>query len=332
MKRVLLAFLFLFSFVFLSACSNANSASSSSATNASSASSSSTIVDDYKLSVVAPTGAPAVALANIAINDKEQYSYIDAGTIGAQFTAAEKDIIVAPVNTGAKLYKEGKSTYRLGAVLTCGNIYVATQRTDIETVSDLSGKEIVLFGEATINYPIAKYALEQNGVTNATYTASTTAQATKDLLVENPNAIVVTAEPALTVVTNQLKQQGKTVKSFSIQELYKNATGSDYTQAALFIKYYTIIYHKSAVDKFLEEVKASCDLFTTNLDKAADNVIEAAIPGVPAAKPVLLTTLPKCSIKYVSALDAKSALEKTARVDLDKFGGAVPENEFYYSK
>ncbi len=314
----------------LAACSNTNNNTSTTTTGVE-PSTSTTVVDNYKLSVVAPQGAPAIALANVAINDKDQYSFINADTIGAQFPANQKDIIIAPVNAGAKTFKANKSTYKLGAVLTWGNIYVATQRTDIETLSDLSGKEIALFSEESINYPIAKYALEQNGV-NATYTALATAAATKDKLVDEPNAIVVTAEPALTVATNQLKQQGKNVKTFSIQELYKAKTGSDYTQAALFIKAETILNHKSVVDKFLDDVKASCDLFTANLDKAADNVIELAIPGVPAAKPVLLNALPKCSIKYVGALEAKADLEKTANVDLTKFGGALPTNDFYYSK
>ena len=317
MKKLFFIFLFLFNFVLLAACSKTETTSTN---------------DTYKLTVVAPQGAPAVALANVAINDKDQYSFINAELIGEQFAANQKDIIVAPVNAGAAQFKNGKSTYKLGAILTWGNIYVATQRADINELSDLNGKTITLFGKTSTNYPIAKYALEQSGVT-ATYTdGNKTAAQTKDLLVDDENAIVVTAEPALTVATNQLKSQGKTVKTFSIQELYKNVTGSDYTQAALFIKASAIAEHKSVVDKYLDDVKASCDLFTSDLDKAASNVLELAIPGVPAAKPVLLTALPKCSIKYVSALDAKADLEKTANIDLTKFGGAVPANEFYYSE
>ena len=317
----------MFNFVLLVSCTNTNTVSSTS----------STVVDDYKLTVVAPQGAPAIALANVAINNKSQYAFIDAETIGAQFPSNDKDIIIAPVNAGAKLFKAGKSTYKLGAIITWGNIYIATQRADIQSLDDLNGKEITIFKKTSINASIVKYVLAQNNI-SCTYNPAMdgdtdfTAAQTKDKLIDDENAIVVTAEPALTTAVNSLKQAGKTVKAFSIQELYKNISGSDYTQAALFIKASTITDHKSVVDKYLEDVKASCDLFSTDLSTAINNVIALEIPGVPKATPVLQAALPKCNIKYVSALDAKADLEKTANIDLTQFGGAVPSDEFYYNK
>lgn len=336
MKKLLFIFLFLFNIVLLASCANTNVSSSS----VNGASSSSAVVDDYKLTVVAPQGAPAIALANVALNNKNQYAFIDAETIGDQFTVTgdeAKDIIVAPVNAGAKLFAKGKSTYRLGAVLTWGNIFIATQRTDIQSLSDLNGKEITIFKKKSINASIVKYVLSQNNIT-CTYKPSMdengdyTAAQTKEKLISDENAIVVTAEPALTTAVNSLKQSGKTVKSFSIQELYKNISGSDYTQAGLFIKASTITNHKSVVDKYLDDVEASCDLFKTDLNTAINNVIALEIPGVPKAAPVLQSALPKCNIKYVSAKDAKADVEKTANIDLSQFGGAVPSDGFYYNK
>ena len=42
--------------------------------------------DDYKLSVVAPQGAPAVSVASLAVNDKDSYSFIDANNIAKVLT------------------------------------------------------------------------------------------------------------------------------------------------------------------------------------------------------------------------------------------------------
>lgn len=290
--------------------------------------------DDYVITVVAPQGAPAVAVANLAIDDKDSYSFISANNINEQFTANEKDIIIAPVNAGASLYasKEKKSTYKLGAVVTWGNLYFATRRTDITTITDLANETVTLFGENTINASLARHVLNGKNIT-ANYTYVGSAEDTKTLLTSDANAIVMTAEPALTAVSNQLKQKGVTVTSFAISDLYKEVSeNSEYTQAALFIKADTIENHKKKLDEFLTKVKESCDLVASDVEKTANNVIALGNTGLPSALPVLKVALPKCNIKYVNAVDAKSALEKTAAIDIAKFGGALPADDFYYNK
>ena len=287
--------------------------------------------DDYKLSVVAPQGAPAVSVASLAVNDTDSYSFIDANNIAEQFTANQKDIIIAPVNAGAMLYSKGKSTYKLGAVVTWGNLYFATTRTDILAIQDLDGKNVTLFGENTINSSFAKYVLDLYDVTpNYEYLGS--AANTKELLASDDNAIVMTAEPALTAVTNQLKQANKTVTSYSVTGLYNEFSTEEFTQAALFIKADTLDNHKSVVNDYLDKVKESCDLVTNDVESVANNIITLGNTGLPSALPVLKTALPKCNIKFKSAADSKAAIEKTANIDLKQFGGAVPSDDFYYNK
>lgn len=310
MKKVFLAFLFLFNILLVSACS---------------------ATDDYKFTVVAPQGAPAVAVASAAIGNEDNFAFINANNISEQFTANDKDIIIAPVNAGAKLYKAGKSTYKLGAVVTWGNLYFASQKS-LTSINDLEGQKVTLFGETTINASLAKYVLEKKNIA-VTYEYKGSAEDTKNLLVSDANAIVMTAEPALTAVSNQLKQQNITVSAFSISNLYKEVSdNSEYTQAGLFIKSETIENHKKALNSFLDTIKASCDLVTNDVDKVADNIITLGNTGLPSALPVLKTALPKCNIKYVSAQDAKTAVEKTVEIDKTQFGGANPSDDFYYNK
>ena len=286
---------------------------------------------DYEISVVCPTGAPAISVASHAINNKVSYTFIDASTISEQFTANKDDVIIAPVNAGAKLYKNNKSTYKLAAVLTWGNIYFATQRTDITSIDDLAGKSVTLFGETTINASIAKYVLEQKNITVNYETALSTAADTQGLLISDSNSIVVTAEPALTAAETQLAKNDKAVTSFSISELYSEVSGGlEYTQAGLFVSNNTIDKHLGELEEYLEEIENSCTLVTTNAEEVANNIIELGNTGLPAAKAVILKALPKCNIKYVSAKDAKSSVEATASVDLKQFGGALPQNDFYY--
>ena len=149
------------------------------------------------LRVAAPGGAPALALATLAVDDPDHYTFITPETITAEFSAGTADFIIAPLNAGAKLYKMGKSTYKLGAVVSWGNLFLASQREGFK-LEDINGADITLFGEDTINASITLYALEQSGIKPASVAYLAGAANTQQLLLSDENAIVLTAEPALT--------------------------------------------------------------------------------------------------------------------------------------
>ena len=115
--------------------------------------------DVSALKISAPSGAPALALATLAVEAPDQYTFVLADTIAAEFSNATADFIIAPINAGAKLYKAGKSTYKLGAVISWGNLYFASRKADF-SLEDVNGAEITLFGENTINASVALFALE----------------------------------------------------------------------------------------------------------------------------------------------------------------------------
>ena len=119
--------------------------------------------DTYSVKVSAPNGAPALAVATLAVEDPDSYTFVAADTIAAEFANKTADFIIAPINAGAKLYKAGKSDYKLAAVVTWGNLYIASQKSDF-ALEDINGAAITLFGENTINASVVLYALAQNGL------------------------------------------------------------------------------------------------------------------------------------------------------------------------
>lgn len=70
-------------------------------------------IDDSskKVSVIVPTGTPSLGIANV-LNDK---TLVDANIVSgsdpliAAFTNASYDVVVAPVNLGAKLYNANEN-------------------------------------------------------------------------------------------------------------------------------------------------------------------------------------------------------------------------------
>ncbi len=279
--------------------------------------------DTLGFKVTAPSGAPALALATMAVDDPDAYTFVAADTIAAEFAGNNADFIIAPLNAGAKLYKAGKSTYKLGAVVTWGNLFIASQKADFK-LEDINDAEITLFGENTINASVVLFALAENGLKPANVAYLAGAANTQSLLLTDENAIVVTAEPALTAA----RMKNENITAYSVNELYKNATGFDgYTQAALFIKAETLAENPEGVAEFLEKAAEAAGKCTTDLAAAADAAV--ALEILPNPK-VAMSAIPNCAIRFVPALEAKEQIETTANVDLSQFGGAVPADDFYY--
>ena len=279
--------------------------------------------DISTLKISSPSGAPGLALATLAAENPDQYTFLAADTITAEFANGEADFIVAPVNAGAKLYKMGKSTYKLGAVVSWGNLFLASQREGFKP-EDIDGADITLFGEDTINASVALYALEQNGITPASVSYLAGAANTQQLLLSDDSTIVLTAEPALTAA----KVKNDKVTGISVNDLYKAATGSDgYTQAGLFVRAGLIESDPALADAYLEQVKASCGRCETDVDAVAEAA--AALELLPSAK-VAQLAIPGCAIRFVPAADAREQVERTASIDLTQFGGELPADDFYY--
>ena len=136
------------------------------------------------LTVTTPGGAPALALAVMAAENPGQYTTIAADTIAAAFAGKEADFIIAPLNAGAKLYKAGKSSYKLAAVVSWGNLFIAAQKEDLKA-EDLNGANLTLFGENTINASVVLYALKENGIEPAEVTYLAGASDTQSLLLSD---------------------------------------------------------------------------------------------------------------------------------------------------
>lgn len=279
--------------------------------------------EGYTMTASAPSGAPALALATIAVNQPENFTFVAAETISAEFASAKADFIVAPVNAGAKLYKMGKSTYKLAGVVSWGNLYIASQKADFQ-LEDLNGAKVVLFGENTINAAVVNYALAQNGIVPASVEYLAGAAQTQALLLTDAEAIVVTAEPALTAA----KMKNAAITAYAVNDLYKASTGYEgYTQAALFVKAETIENQPEAVKAFIEAVAASCEQATTDVEAVANAAV--ALEILPNVK-VATQAIPGCAVCFVSALDAREQIEFTANIDLSQFGGELPADDFYY--
>ena len=281
--------------------------------------------EENAFTLTAPSGAPAIAAAKLAEDDPEHFRFIAADTIAAEFSKNEADFIIAPINAGAKLFKAGKSSYILGAVITQGNLVFASQREGF-TMDDINGAKVTLFGENTINASVALFVLEQRGIVPLEVEYLAGAAETQTLLMNDAESIVMTAEPAVTAA----KIRNEKITSIPLTEELNLLTGNNgYAQAGLFIRADTLDNNPEGVREFLASVKTSADAVTTDLDSVVKAAV--ALEILPNEK-VAAAAIPNCGIQYTAAADAKELVEFTANIDLSQFGGAVPADDFYYAE
>lgn len=277
--------------------------------------------DEFK--VTSPNGAPGLALAVLAVERPDNYIYVAADTIPAEFAKGEADFIIAPLNAGAKLYKAGKSTYKLAAVVTWGNLYFASQKEGF-ALEDINDGSVTLFGENTVNSSVALYALAESGVTPKTVEYLASAANTQALLLSDENAVVLTAEPALSAA--QMKNEK--ITAYAVNDLYKKASGFDgYTQAGLFVRGDLAENQPEKVNAFLAQAQEACGKCADDTAAVAEAAVKLGI--LPNAK-VALSAIPRCAIRYLAAPEAKEQVETTAKIDLAQYGGAAPADDFYY--
>lgn len=213
--------------------------------------------DRSSLSILTPTGAPALAFYNYAGNAKFETNSAPA-TISGQMAAGSKDVIVLPTNAGVKAIVDNKAPYQLAATITFGNFYIASLNNDDNQVMD-ENDVILLFQKNNVPDKIFHYVYgdQFNNAIHYAADVSAVAQATiagkysdPDTGVEYVPNYVMIAEPAL---TNVLSKKNTVSVYADIQAKYKEKSNDQALfQASVFVKN-TI--EKTLAKAFLESLE-----------------------------------------------------------------------------
>lgn len=233
---------------------NRNNDSNADATN--------TTEPQVELSIVAPSGAPALSLAGV-INDPTlllNYEIVDgADVLSAEFTNAEKDLIIAPVNLGNKLISNG-ANYKMIGVVTWGNLYIAG--------NEAFGGKIAAFGQGAVPEKIVNYVFGEEKDFEIEYFASV--QEASSMLISGKYSAALLAEPVLTMTKAKYAEnnEGEVSILYNLQEEYKNVSGYDsYPQAALFVKNDTLNAHKDSVLEITNKMRSTISSFNSDSEQ-----------------------------------------------------------------
>lgn len=341
MKKLSALFLTLFMAVSLvTGCSSTPNLGSSDQTS-SSQTPAAEPVDVNTLALKGPTAMGMVQFMNAAdegtVSDNNYNFSIVAAVdeVAPKLVQGEADIAAVPANLASVLYNNTEGGVQVLAINTLGVLYIVENGDTISSVEDLQGKTIYASGKgATPEYAL-NYILAENGLADKV-TIEWKSEHTECLaaLTADNNAIAMLPQPFVT--TAMAKSENIRVALNLTEEWDKLQADADAPSALItgvvigrteYIK-----ENPEAVSAFLDHYKDSVDYVNANTQDAAALVEKYDI--VPAA--VAEKALPQCNITFMEGSKMKEKLSGYLSVlfaqNPKSVGGALPADEFYYSR
>lgn len=272
-----------------------------------------------KLSVIVPSGSPLLALGGV-INELDYEVTVGPDLLPVAFSKGEKDLVVAPITIGAKLYNLEKSKYQLGAVLGWSNLHILS-RTPVNEISDLAGKSVLAFAEHSTPGIMLRLATKQLGV-EITYL-----KAVSDVggpFINKQYDYVLISEPILSKIMASMQEEVYTFPLQNVGGLPKIAQFGIFVNPDINLKSYT---------KFMDKLELNIKALNEDPKSYAEKILNLDPLFESLGISVIENAIPRLDLAFNKALDVKEEvnnyLEYLVSVDENIIGSTVVNDSFY---
>ena len=302
------------------------------------------IINVYTLN--GTTGFGMAKLMNDAKAGKttEKYNFsvqTDASMVADALLNDSADIAALPTNAAANLYNKSEGEVVVLAVNTLGCLYLLTNQNEtITSFEDLRGKTVYVPAQNPTF--IFTYLCKQNGLEvgkDITINSSTYAQpaALKDVVAAGIVDIAVLPEPMVTIAINTAKTANNGTVITNAMDLTaewnKVSAEGSLVQGCVVVRREFLEAYPEAVENFLTEYKASIEYLSTDIDSAAQMIVDN---GIFTSAPVAKKALPNCNVCFLDGAAMKSAMETYLGILYGiapvSVGNKLPADDFYYAE
>ena len=279
---------------------------------------------NFSYTVAMPDGAPALAAAQLMVEDMQfggevEYKVVNSNAIAQQISGKSADVCILPVNAAVQLAGNGE-TYSLLGTVTHGNLYMISAKypdaqITVQNLSSLEGKTVGCIQLESFVGNVFKMILKANNIEYKVVESAEDAESGVVNLMNiadpasgiNPKApydYMIAAEPVVTAKTTAapaLKIVG------DIQALYGE---EGFPQAVMLAKNSVITENPDFITDLCEAVEANAEwIASDSADMSAIvSAINANYGGATSslnAKNLNATVISRCAIEFVSASDCK---------------------------
>ncbi len=274
----------------------------------------------------------------------EKYNFsvqTDASMVTSALLNGSADIAALPTNAAANIYNKSEGGVVVLAVNTLGCLYLLTnQNATVTSFADLQGKTVYVPAQNPTF--IFTYLCKQNGLEvgkDITIDSTTYAQPAtlKDAVAAGLVDIAVLPEPMVTIAINTAKSANNGTVITNAMDLTaewnKVSAKDSLVQGCVVVRRAFLEQYPEAVENFLKEYKASIEYLATDVDSAAQMIVDN---GIFTSAPVAKKALPNCNVCFLDGTAMKSSMETYLGILYGiapaSIGGKLPADNFYYAK
>lgn len=293
------------------------------------------------IKVATPAGTPTLSMIkmfkeNPSIGDNVSVSYENVKStdlLTSKILSKEADIFIVPTNLAANLYNKN-SGYKIAASTVWGTFYLVGNE-EISNWEDLKGKEIDMIGRGLTPDAIFRYLLTQNNIDPDKDVKLNCFGGASELatnFISGKSNLSLMPEPML---TKALTKRNDSKVVMDLQEEWQKATNlnSSYPQASVIVSEELIKNNLDALKTFLNEYEKSINWINENPSEAGKYYEELDM-GI--NKMIVEKSIKRCNIDYVSANNAKEAIDKYLKVLFEYnpklVGGKLVDEDFYFTE
>ncbi|CDM70353.1 hypothetical protein CM240_3236 [Clostridium bornimense] len=269
-------------------------------------------------------------------NTENEYEFTIAGSpdeLTPKIVNGEIDIAAIPSNLSSILYNKTNGEVVSLGINTLGVLYIVENGENINSIQDLKGKTLYASGKgATPEYAL-NYILKANGIDpEKDLTIEYKSEHTECLAAISAEAGAIAMLPQPFVTTAITKNPQIRIALDLNEEWEKSTNDSSLVTGVIVARKEFVEKYPEKVSNFLEEYEKSVEFTNTNIDSAAELIEANDIVTAEVAK----KAIPYCNITFISGEEMKEKLEGYLNTLLEQnpesIGGAMPSEDFYYSK
>lgn len=281
-----------------------------------------------------PSAISAIQLINnqLVINGKNVEIVVksDPQQIQALMMRHKLDFAVLPTVMAANLYNRGVD-YRMLACPVWGTLYIISNNRDINTLEDLSGRTVAVFGQGATPDILLQREIKLKGILQVKYDYSHTGnQEVAQALLQNRTEIAVVSEPLVSMLLTKNKNM-HIVERLECEEFFRNSDVDIFVQSAFVVSNRFIELYPELISEVSNAYAMSCNFINEQPAEAARLLVAK---GMMPDQKTALTALPLCNIRYVSAFaierETHRYLEIFHEFDPETTGGKTKVRDFIY--